>query len=378
MKRNNWLYIICGLLLLFVFAACEVEWDKTKTQPNSPPENMSVNNTYPLVCTPGNADSTAFIFAWSKADLGENVPVTYLLQFDAKGNHFSSPAEFVAGNNITQKEMISSDLNSIMHALKQPIDMGIDVEVRIAARPMVIGSATPELQTIASSSYVTINLTSYAMPPAHLLGSMFGPYRLGIYPDEDPNAWVPGNYTYVMFRDNPLGVDLYVARFYGFTNTTWAGQITILRDADLGQWKQIGKSGDGQLKQNGSNIEDITVTGYYTFKTDLANMTYSIEPYDISNAAEYTSMAIIGVRSNPITMTRAVNNPHIWQVDNITIEAGQKVRFQANGSTDLTWGANTIPWGTGTLDGEDITVNPGGRFFVKFNDLTGHYVFYKR
>jgi len=377
MKHKSWFYL--SLAVLFsLFSACDADWEKITVSANTAPDNLTVNKTTPFICKPDNKDSVAFIFSWSKADWGENVPITYILQFDLKGGNFSAPIEYIAGNSITEKEVIAGELNDIMHSLNQPVNAATDIDVRIAAKPMVLGSATPELQTMESTSKVTINLTSFGMAPLHILGAMFGPYPLGLYPDEDPNAWNPNNYTYVMFRDDLLGVDVYTARFYGFTSTTWAGEMTVLRDADLGKWNQIGKGGNGQLMQGGSNIQDITVTGYYTFKADLSTMTYSIESYNISNATDYTSIELTGVGSSPITLTQAMNNPHIWQVDNVNLELSNKLRFQANGSSQISWGSNDFPWGIGTSDGNDIPVNPVGRYFIKFNDLTGHYVFYKR
>ena len=41
------------------------------------------------------------------------------------------------------------------------------------------------------------------MAPLHLIGSMFGVYFV------DPNVWDIENYRYVMFRDDPLGIDQY-------------------------------------------------------------------------------------------------------------------------------------------------------------------------
>lgn len=372
MKRYFRLYT--GLVMLFAFvslASCENDWDNMVVQPTTAPESVAVDKTTPFICTLENGTEVAFTFSWSKADFGENVPITYVLQFDKKGNSFASPADLVAGNNITKKDVISSDLNSVMHALGQPIDVNIDLEVRVLARPMVLGSATPTLDQLISTSKTGVSITSFAMPPMHLMGTPFAAYGV------DPNAWSATNYSWVMFRDNPLGLDTYVAWYNAFDPLTYAGQIVVLKDADLGQWKQIGKGGDGQLKpasDGGDNI-NIPGTGYYTFTVDMSKMTYSVEPYDASGAATYSSMELAVTGGSAITMTQALNNPHIWEVDNVTLSGTESVRFKS-GSTS--WGSDTFPWGTGTTAGESISVGRAGTYFIKFNDLTGHYIFYKR
>lgn len=372
MKRYFRLYI--GLVILFSFvglASCENDWDNMVVQPTTAPDNIAVDKTTPFVCTLENETEVAFTFSWSKADFGENVPVTYVLQFDEVGNNFASPADLVAGNNITRRDVVSSELNTIMHALGQPIDVSVALEVRILARPMVHGSATPNLDKLMSVSKTGVSISSYAMPPVHLMGTPFAAYGV------DPNAWSATNYSWVMFRDNPLGLDKYVAWFNGFDPLTYAGQIVVLKDADIGQWKQIGKGGDGQLKpasDGGDNI-NIPGTGYYTFTVDMAKMTYTIEPYDASGSIDYVSMELAVAGGSSVTMTQSYNNPHIWEADNVNFNASESVRFKAGSAS---WGSATFPWGTGTTDGDDITISRDGRYFVKFNDLTGHYIFYKR
>ncbi|MGB4414850.1 MAG: SusE domain-containing protein [Paludibacter sp.] len=375
MKRHIKDYTILVLLFsLISFFSCENDWDQLVVQPDIKPNNVTVDNTSPFVCTMENGTDVAFTFSWSEASFGKDIPVSYVLQFDKVGNNFKAPISLVAGNNITEKGVLSSDLNSLMHALGQPIDVSTPLEVRVLSIPMVVGSASPELETMLSDSKATIYVSSYAMPPVHLLGAMFGAWGV------DPHAWDAANYTYVMFRDNPLGLDKYVARFEGFSPVTYAGQVVVLKDADLGQWNQIGKGGEGQLKptsKGGSNI-NMPATGYYTFTVDMINMSYSITPYDANNAKNYEGLELTRSGDSPITLSQAYNNPHIWQADNVELSAADKVRFSTTGPISTSWGSDAFPWGTGNTSGVDINVTRTGNYFVKFNDLTGHYIFYKK
>lgn len=372
MKKQISLIAAVLIIITALFSSCESDMEKVTATIKSVPGNVAADKSDPYVCTPDNAKDTAFVFFWSKANYGENISCTYYLQFDVAGNNFASPYEMSGGINITRLPVTSNDMNSIMHKLGLPIDVPANIEVRVKAQPMVIGSSQPNLEIAVSDSKATVNVTSYAMPPVHILGSMFGAYLT------DPNAWNPANYEYVMFRDNPLSVDVYVASFQGFNTTTYAGQMALLNDADLGKWNQITKTGPGKLGKNGSNIEDITVTGYYTFTVDMAKMTYSIAPYDVSQATAYTSIELSGLGGTPVPMSQAFNNPHIWVVDNVALKTTDAVKFQANGSSSNSWGSDTFPWGKGTSGGESIQITRAGNYFIKFNDLTGHYVFYKK
>jgi hypothetical protein len=274
------------------------------------------------------------------------------------------------GSNIFKKDATSDEMNTIMHKLGQPVNAPTDIDVRISARPMVIGSATPKLDTLVSVSKVTINLTSYAMAPTHMIGSMFDEVYTGTN-----NSWNNNNYEYVMFRDNPLSPETYVGRILGYNKSIPYGEFALL--VKLGTWELINKGSDGILKVGGSNIQDITTTGYYTIVADMSKMTYSIKPYDASGAATYTGMEMTGASTGTVTLTQAHYNPHIWTADNVSLKTTDKIQFHATSGGPV-WGSETFPWGTGIKDGGNISVAPAGNYFVKFNDLTGHYVFFKK
>ncbi len=372
MKRHiNFCLRMVALLPLMTFVSCENDWDKITVHPATAPENMTVDNTNPFVCTAENAENAAFTFSWSKAELGQYIAPNYALQFDIPGNNFAAPAELIVGSNTYETEVMSSQLNSIMHKLGQPVNAPTELEVRVSARPMVIGSATPTLDTLYSASKVTVNVTSYAMAPTHIIGSMFDLVYTGTN-----NSWNNNNYEYVMFRDNPLAPEIYVSRFLHYNNSVPYGEFALL--SQLGTWNLItrDKNVAGVLTTGGKNIQDIVETGYYTFSADMSKMTYSITPYDAANAPVYAGIEMTGAAAGTVALTPAHYDPHIWIVDNIMLTTTDKVKFRATAG-NISWGADTFPWGTGVKGGDDISVAPAGKYFIKFNDLTGHYVFFK-
>jgi hypothetical protein len=54
-----------------------------------------------------------------------------------------------------------------------------------------------------------------------------------------------------------------------------------------------------------------------------------------------------------------------------------EVKFRANGGWDVNWGGQSFPYGQGVSGGDNIVVTEG-TYFIKFNSITGHYVFYKK
>lgn len=356
------------LLFATLLLACENDLEKVVMSPANGPSDVAVDTDTPLVCSAENAKDTAFVITWGEADFGENISSTYTLQIDIAGNNFAEPQEIVAGNNVFKKYLTSDNLNSIMHKLGQPIDVATDLEARVMAKPMVLGSSEPTLSVLYSPATVRMNVTSFAMAPLHLIGSMFGQFFV------DPNVWDIANYRYVMFRDDPLATDEYTGYIRAFSNVTWVGQFKFINDGDLNTYTMYGKKDANTLSLSGDNFE-LSKDGYYTITASTSKLTYTIKEYDISTALEYTTMQLSGTAvPSTVTLEQTYYDPHIWIADDIALTSGE-LTFQSGSSV---WGAKTFPFGKGTVGGEEIKVAKAGKYYIKFNDLTGHYVFYQK
>lgn len=356
--------LLCSMLLF----SCENELEKVILAPGDGPSDVKVDTNTPLVCSAENAKDTAFVITWAKAGFGENISAAYTLQIDVAGNNFATPQEVVVGNNVYKKHLTSDNLNTIMHKLGQPIDVATDLDVRVMAKPMVLGSSEPALTPLYSPAAVKINVTSYAMAPLHLIGSMFGAYGV------EPNVWDITNYRFVMFRNDPLSTDEYTGFIRAFSNVTWAGQFKFMNDGDLNTYTMYGKKDANTLSLTGGNFE-LPKDGYYTIVASTSKMTYSIKEYDASKAVVYTVLQLSGSGvASTVTLTQAYYDKHIWTADDITLTTGE-LTFQS-GTTQ--WSAKTFPFGKGSIGGENIKVTKAGKYFIKFNDLTGHYVFYQK
>lgn len=353
-------------LTLVAFCSCDTDLDNIVLAPTAAPGNFMVDTDEPLVCSSDNAADTAFVFSWTPADFGRNVSSAYSLQFSASAD-FSEVQEIVVGNGLLEAGVTSDNLNTIMHSLGMPMGVPADLLVRVKAKPMVLGSSTPALPELYSESTQSVNVTSYAMAPFHLLGSMFGAWLTG-----DPYAWDINNYRYVMFRDDPLAKDTYTGHFLGFDPVTYEGQIKFQADGDLGTYTQYGVT-DGKLSLTGANVEPAE-GGYYTITCSLSDMSFSMVPYDAAGAPEYAAVSMSGsAAGGTVELEQAFYDTHIWFADDVQLSEGDVV-FESGSAT---WAGTTFPYGKDSGSGA-ISVTKAGTYYVKFCDLTGHYVFYEK
>jgi len=150
-----------------------------------------------------------------------------------------------------------------------------------------------------------------------------------------------------------------------------------------GQWApQWGTNGGGTLVYRPTEADpdpgtlNIDSEGYYTVNVNLNTEIYTITPYDVSGATEYATIGIIGDATNSadldnngtpdgwesdVDMTQSTFDPHIWYINDITLEDGE-IKFRADNDWGVSWGDN----------GSNISVSAGS-YNIWFNDLTGEY-----
>jgi hypothetical protein len=300
---------------------------------------------------------TKLTFSWSAANFNVAAEITYTL-YARIGDDGEEKA--VTGSTTTELscEVSYGALNNAALAAGATPEVAAAVQFFVKA---AIASPSAE----RNSNAATINITTFTdYPPAiHIIGDVLG-----------GEVWNNNNYTYVMFRDNndsPENV---------YTTNFKVGEgFKFISNADLGTWSNLyGKTGAGVLGYNtGGNIPDITVAGYYTVTADVDDLTYSITEYDASNALTYTHISLIGDFNSwggDMDLAQTNYDPHIWVADDVELSAGG-LKFRADHDWATSWGADSFPFGKS--DGNNITVY-AGTYFVKFNDLTGHYVFYAK
>lgn len=191
------------------------------------------------------------------------------------------------------------------------------------------------------------------------------PDNLFLVGDATAAGWDPNNNNHPMFKDpNNVGI-------YKYTGFFKAGSVKLLEATD---WQpQWGKgAGDGLLagnpgtQSNDPGTIDIASEGYYTLQVNFNDRTYTLEAYDASAAATYSTIGVIGSATptgwdSDTDMTQSSFDPHIWYISNFTITDGA-MKFRAEDGWDVNWGDN----------GNDINVS-AGTYNMWLNDLTGEY-----
>jgi hypothetical protein len=363
---------IAGFCLLFLAAvSCEKDETRVVAVPGAP-AILSVTGSAAWVCTEENASDTVCTFTWTPADYGAGIACNYAMQFDAAGGSFANPYSEIVGSNVYRKAYSSDHLNTVMNKLGLPAGEATGISIRVKAEPVVLGSPESHMPPLISG-LSALTLTSYLkivdpLPPLHLIGNVLG-----------SQVWNNVNYEYVMFRDHPLATDEYVARFQ-------AGAFKFIGQASLGAWEGLYGVPDDQpgvLSTSGGDIKDIATAGYYTVTADITGLAYTVTPYDAGSAKTFGRISIIGNGvggwndADDVFMTQTDYDPHIWIVDNVSVVADE-LKFRAEQDWEMNWGSDTFPYGKGVQGGNNIMAAEAGTYFVKFNDLTGQYVFYKK
>lgn len=147
-----------------------------------------------------------------------------------------------------------------------------------------------------------------------------------------------------------------------------------------GNWDNQWGMGDGAFVKNDGGSGNLTVDadGYYRIRLNTASDELVIEPYD-GAVGVYAMIAMPGGYQewntgenvmNP--MSTSVEN-HDWYLMSVTYE-DTELKFAADNSWDVNWGASDFPYGVGANNGPNIPV-AAGTYNVFFNDILGTYNF---
>ena len=147
-----------------------------------------------------------------------------------------------------------------------------------------------------------------------------------------------------------------------------------------GSWDEQWGQKDGVLVKNDGLSSDITVAedGYYQITYDMEMDVLTITKY----AGAVSVYDMIGMPggyqgwdpgSNLMNAMSTTHENHDWIIKGATYDATE-LKFAANGSWDINWGAGTFPLGVGVQNGPNIPVE-AGTYDVIFNDILGEYYF---
>ncbi|WP_138434943.1 SusE domain-containing protein [Winogradskyella algicola] len=358
------------LLVFFVTTSCEKE-DSEFVASNSTPialEDLTISD---VVIDGSNPNNPAVTFNWTNADFSEAVVENYSVEFSSD-QAFTSPVEGTSTAGTSSVTMTMSQLNSTAD------NAGLAPLVSSPVYVRVIGSIGDQSQLPVVSNTISFNVTpffNYSFKDFYLVGN-------GTSAD-----WNNNNNNPALFRD-PVDSDFYTFTGYftkgggGFND----GRFKVLESR--GQWQpQWGVSADegsdniensGSIAGNPATQDSdpgrfgVDADGFYTFTIDFDAMTYTMNPFDASGAADFTSMTIQGsALSASTSMQQSSFDSHLWYISSITLVPGE-LQFMTN--TGSTWAGTTEFSGQATEGSDSIPVIVGDDYEVWFSDLTGDYI----
>lgn len=334
-----------------------------KSFPQSGPTIVTPEGGAAVTLNPETPDDEALMISWDDFSyVGTDASVNYVVQMALADTNFGSPA-ILSNTGNTSISVSHSDLNSYATALGIAENTTGEVDIRIISN---VNANTGESLEFMSAP-VRISITT------HESGIKFF-YLVG---EAVAAGWDPGNNNQPLFNDpnNPS-----TAYFTGKFNP---GGFKVIEE--LGSWQpQWGTNDGSSLSMNDGSGSDPDVfnspsEGYYTFtfQTDGSGGSFTMEPFDASSAAVWSTIGIIGDATangwdSDQDMVQSTFDPHQWYVNGITLGDGE-IKFRANDGWDNSWGATDFPFGAGTAGGPNIPVS-AGTYDIWFNDLTGRYI----
>lgn len=197
------------------------------------------------------------------------------------------------------------------------------------------------------------------------------------------NGWTNPDQTFIVYRDdNDLTNGKYT--YTGFFKKEGDGcYFKFCPEEDLGTWDNMYCNGaNGVLTYGDKDAFSVPGDGYYTVNINLLQMTWEIIPLT-ETPAEYTKMGLMGAYNNwqseqEAFMTQSTYDKHMWTTE-LELPAGE-IKFRAESNWDIAWGGGTAIYGQGSRepDSGNINIPEAGTYFIRFNDITGHYIFIKK
>ena len=373
--------LLLTIIALVGFTSCEHDDDVVfVAQPD--PEGVMFTNSFAAnyTLTSQVSDNIAERFVWNDVDFDAPTTVTYELQgstdasfnsFDVIGTTGENNLAVTIGQlmDLAEDAGLDNDPNTEMPNTGQ-----VHFRVRAYAGEGE-GNSLEEMSEVVS---LTVTLPEVGEEEEETKMDLF------LVGDATATGWdnTATSNNYPLYRDASN------ENIYYYTGKLNAGGVKVIEQR--GAWAPQYGGENGSLiyrpTEDDPDPSPIAVDseGYYTLTINIDDLTYTLEPYDASEATEYEMIGLVGEGTtvgwpnddNPtpdIMLTQSSFDPHIWYVKDVQLsEAG--IKFRANQTWDVNWGGGeNFPSGQAT--GDDIIVSEAGTYEAWFNDLTGRYIF---
>ena len=383
------------LSMALMFTACEDDNGSNPTliQPTTFTLNNPVNTLVDL------AESTAISFEWSQPDYGGwPAAVEYQIEVSPTNSWKVSTDQADADTTGTAVPDYAI-MSSVFTSCKGQIDAA-ELDKALVKILKWNEAEVPDKQIVyARCTAVTPGATKVY---SNVVSLEVNPYYIELA-DAPIELWyLVGAGIGGKDWDNSAGsvgagglIPMYPVMGNEYDPRTGQGEIQYAGYFNAGmQFKLIKTPGSWDAQLNFTNVKDpqayisdedgdnhnigIVDAGYYRIRLNTATSELVIEPIETA-VGVYTQIAMPGAYQDWNTgenlmnaMSTSVEN-HDWYLLSVTYD-DTTLKFAADGSWDVNWGATDFPYGVGTQGGPDIPV-AAGTYNVFFNDILGTYNF---
>jgi hypothetical protein len=369
LQYKNIISVIC-LILIASFTSCDETADELEVS-DSEPVTLSELEITEIELDQSNPNNPAATFTWTKADYGQPTVENYALEFSSD----ESFENFVVASVQTRETNVSLNMSEINSA---SADLGLPPSEWNTMYARITSSLGSESDLKVSSNAISFEVYPYFNYP-------YKDYFL--VGNATAAGWNNSNNNPVLFRD---ASDPNLYRYTGFFQKNGGineGRFKVIETKGFWQpqWGTTFNEPDDPIETTGAIASNpitqdsdpgrfgVESEGYYTFTIDFGDGSYSMEPFDASNAPEFTSITLQGSGiSTDTQMNQLSLDPHIWFLNNVSLMTGG-VQFETN--TGATWGGDTAFSGMASENGPAIDIVVADDYNVWFNDLTGEYIF---
>ncbi|WP_339658033.1 SusE domain-containing protein [Flavobacterium frigidarium] len=328
------------------------------------PEVLTPKTDDAFILLEEDATKEASMFSWSAAEYSAAVPVDYTVLMDKQGGDFTAPITLATTKNALTTSVSVKQLN------QSAIDLGGKPD-EAASFDIMIRSKVATGALLQSTKVATITVTPYSGKVAYDFEEW---YLVG---NATVSGWDNNKGNQILFRS---ATD---PKEYKFTGYFTAGAFKTIKD--LGSWIPMYGGEKGALAYRGTDADAdpvsfvIATSGYYTFTMNIETLKYSLVAYNATAAPAYTTIGIIG-SSTPkgwdasTAMVQSTFDKHIWSLGITSLKEGE-LKFRANDSWDVAWGATTAFSGMSSNAAGSANIPVAkSKYVVYFNDLDGSYL----
>ncbi|MDO5615153.1 MAG: SusF/SusE family outer membrane protein [Cruoricaptor ignavus] len=365
--KNIFKILFASVLGLFILNSCDRTDDLVVGEYTSAPILENNLSATPYEVTGDNLATVFNTFTFQKAEFNVFATLTNQLEISVAGTDFKEVTNLGSLTEENTIPVLYSTLNNALLDLK--LEAGVPHNIEIRVKSAILNKEKITVNPIYSnvlSFVVTPYLLDYPYTDLYLVGSATAA------------AWnnTAGNPNMYPLQKTTNLPDIYTYTGF-FKGGADAGFKIIKNKGDWGSQYGLGSS-VGQLSADGgSGNIPVSADGYYELMINITDLTYTLTPI-ATPTSTYPTVGIIGSAtangwdaSTP--MVKSSFDSNLWILDGVELSSGE-MKFRANDSWDVNWGANTEYFGTATTGGANIPVS-AGNYIIYFNDSTGNYTF---